>query len=423
LKNSVSSSNIHTLILQQPSPTLNPFSELAEKFPNVQKIKAPNMNLSDSFGVNTFSKLEQLDLSNNSIQQFVDNKPGKLTSLKELNYSRNKIQFCKINATNGLRNLELLDLSHNHIRTTLKFDFSIFPRLKVLKLNDNNFEGTMFLTSFDNNIYLEDVYLQNNEISSISGNRSYLTIKTLFLQNNKIKSIDQLQHNLLAIEVLDLSHNNQLEILETTFNELDSLKCLCLNNVTMHTDSNVRVFKTLKNLTILSINENQLKILNLDFFAGLENLKSFRFAKNELAEFNYTDLHKKFPNLDEASIVENRWNASYLSQLSQYFGKRKIRIIGKNQTSVEETYSNGLSKIITGAACCLVVLCMIVFMALKIMQWLKEDEAVLGRLKNATKTDYKISVRRLSKHRLSLHPADSHENIYLNENSKDSNHE
>jgi hypothetical protein len=56
------------------------------------------------------------------------------------------------------------------------------------------------------------------------------------------------------------------------------------------------------------------------------------------------------------------------------------------------------------------------------MQWLKEDEAVLGRLKNATKIDYKLSVHRLSIHRLSLHPADNHENIYLNENSKDSNH-
>jgi hypothetical protein len=335
----IHSSEVKTIVLQMPNAEQKHFIELAQQFPNVNMIDAHNMNLTVANGVDKFEKLEILNLPNNCIKNF-GGFEFDMTNLKELNLSRNRMEHLPTIKT--LTNLEILDLSYNLIESLsmLVYDFNLFPQLRTLNLNNNKFGKFLSLSAVQNNIYLENLFLQNNEIEEIFPFEKSLSVKKLCLQNNKMKSIVSLRRNLKSIEVLDLSNNQNLELWKNEFKEMDNLKILYLNNANMNKNIKEGVFESVIILKTLSINENQLTMLNLDDFEALHTLESFRFAYNEITEIDYINLKVKFPKLKEVSITGNPWNASYLSEMTEFLNSTEIKTVDPNHTDTDTTDTN-----------------------------------------------------------------------------------
>ena len=151
----------------------------------VTTLNVNNKSITSLQGIEAFTNLETLSITNNSV--------------KELNIEKN-IKLTNLNLTNN--ELTNIDVSKN---TALKFLFLGHNNLKKINI------GT--------NVNLETLFLHNNELAIIEGLGLASSLEYLVLSNNKLTNIDVSNNNgLLYLYVnnnefttLDFSANNLLE--------------------------------------------------------------------------------------------------------------------------------------------------------------------------------------------------------------------
>ncbi|XP_015608917.2 trophoblast glycoprotein-like, partial [Cephus cinctus] len=87
--------------------------------------------------------VQALDLSNNSVSSLGNFELANigLTRLKYLNLSGNSINEIDLNAFTALDDLAVLDLSRNHLYYVLEDTFANSKSLKILRLDENNFNS------------------------------------------------------------------------------------------------------------------------------------------------------------------------------------------------------------------------------------------------------------------------------------------
>ena len=163
---------------------------------SVQTLSLRNNNLTDiKWSKNAFPKLLQLDVSQNSLQNFdfIQN----FQHLRALDLSNNKIgdQLMKQFSTLQLKSLKQLTLSNNSLRTIslTTFPCSNFPSLEFLDLSHN------FIMQIERRWFGD------------------LNIVSLDLSYNSLKKLDGL--NIPTINSLDVSHNRI-----TTVDEVEKLR-------------------------------------------------------------------------------------------------------------------------------------------------------------------------------------------------------
>ncbi|KAJ4964936.1 hypothetical protein NE237_016785 [Protea cynaroides] len=158
-------------------------------------------------------KLETLDLSSNNFDNYILPFLGTLTSLKILSLQGNILEgslFMKELA--NLHDLQSLDLSTNHFDNSILPFLSTLTSLKTLSLQDNTLKGSHSMEELANLHDLQSLDMSDNKLNCSSQAIQALCrmkrLQDLYLGGNNIEGIlPPCLKNLSSLRILDLSHN------------------------------------------------------------------------------------------------------------------------------------------------------------------------------------------------------------------------
>ncbi|RHN50286.1 putative non-specific serine/threonine protein kinase [Medicago truncatula] len=209
--------------------------------------------------INVSKVLTHLDLSNNQIESSVLKSFRNMSQLQELLLNTNKLseklsdniqQLCL--AKNGLRKL---DLSNNPFNVRPLPNFSCFPLLETLSLQNTNVIGP-FPKSF---VHLRSLAYLDLSFNQLNGSQPLFEITKL-----------------ISLDTLYLSHNHLSGPIPHTIGQLSGLRSLFLSS----------------NKLIGVINETHLSNLSqLTFFDVSQNSLSFNFSLDWVPPFKLFDLY------------------------------------------------------------------------------------------------------------------------------------
>ncbi|XP_077192814.1 uncharacterized protein LOC143837169 isoform X2 [Paroedura picta] len=281
--------------------------------PNLERLHLNINNIAylDKRALKGLSKLRELRLDNNLLTDLYNLSFDQLTNLRTLNLRNNRISVLFPQIFHSLGMLHILDLGGNNIR----------------RLSNRSLEGLRNLSN---------LYLDGNHIEHINSNvfiPVQNTLKVLDLKSNKIMYISMKQHNtppfsflskvydlklqaqqpfglklippklfkgLTSLRNLYLSGNKILSIAPDAFDDLKQLQYLTLAD-SSNGMGNLPpgVFKNLRNLTSLDLENVGIHTLTLEVFGNLSRLRFLQLGKNDLQTIN-------------SSVLENLTSLSYL---------------------------------------------------------------------------------------------------------------
>lgn len=169
---------------------------------------ADSENITDIYGMEYFTGLEQLILNNNFISNL--SPLSNLTNLTRLELYMNNIY--DISALSNLTNLAHLHLLSNHISNL--DSLSNLNNLVELILDDNNISD---ISALSNMTSLESLNLARNAISEISLLSNFTNLSQLHLYNNQIVDISSLT-NLVNLAAVNLDNNQIVDIYPLVLN-------------------------------------------------------------------------------------------------------------------------------------------------------------------------------------------------------------
>jgi Leucine-rich repeat (LRR) protein len=197
---------------------------------------------------------------------------------------------------NEMNNLNALELRNNQITHIPNIEH--LSQLKVLNLSHNN------IHSLDPSIFflpLVELHLNDNKIVNIPNDIGFLAcIMKLDLSNNQLLSVPDGLTKLITLTNLNLSNNNISTISLSTFEEMDVLTELTLSNNRITSITNNPFKKSLQSLTIMDLKYNQLKKLDLNFFAP--KLRELTSSFNKIVEISGL---VNFPLLEVLDVRDN----------------------------------------------------------------------------------------------------------------------
>jgi len=233
--------------------------------------------------------------------------------LKVVNLSRNKLINLGTSTFQTWVNLEELDFSFNPIE---RVDYSniLACNKNLRKLNISGISSKSLNNQSFYGLNLTELDLQSCQIMDLTEKlfNSLLNLTRLDLSNNEIMSLpDGVFHNLTNLKYLNLSHiqiselpnnvfdslinlenshlggNKLTNIPKGLFDNLISLTFLNLhsNKIEFQEDSDPNIFKGLKKLTNLYLDNNQISILPEGIFKNLVSLEGLNLAYNQIMSF------------------------------------------------------------------------------------------------------------------------------------------
>lgn len=219
-------------------------------------------------------------------------------SLRVVQATHNLIERVKFANNTKIKNL---DLSHNKLVLNSKS----FDNLEVewLYLSNNLLGKSSNLdNTFRNILTLERVWLDHNELSSLSSNtfkhNNLLTsirlsdnklhnlvefpkgLEDLLLSNNFLSSFDDLRH-IDSLKLLDFSSNKITSISYNSLDSLENLRTLILKKNQLSTIA-IGSFRGMDRLLQLDLSYNNLTFVELGTFAGAKRMTEIDLSHNEL---------------------------------------------------------------------------------------------------------------------------------------------
>ncbi len=203
--------------------------------------------------------------------------------------NRNLQNIQQINPTYDPSIIEELNLENNNL--TSIDGIENFTSLNTLHLENNSINELKPLLPLKK---LERLYLRRNKITEIKDINNLNHLKVLDLSENEISKISSLSE-LIELEVLDLGHNKIKEV-----NELDNLLNLRYLNLQNNLVEECNGFPKLINLRVLYLSKNSLKVI--PNFRALKNLKALMIEENKIQRIENLDL---LLNLNLLSLSKN----------------------------------------------------------------------------------------------------------------------
>ncbi|XP_047996847.1 protein artichoke-like [Leguminivora glycinivorella] len=277
---------------------------------------------------NTIPVLENLNLSWNSLADFEPTVFDSMVALRKLDLSSNKIKVITKRLFLYNLNLQSLDISLNLISkiepgafegkhiVDFKIDdipFSgclqknIFQGIFMKKLDlsrgnitelgpelfEDQFEYLNFRHNFISKIdkmtfsklrLLTDLDLSYNQLQSIEFDTSNLkNLSYFYVNNNKIKTISKDMFAYLRnLQVLDLSYNIIEEVQMQSFEHLNKIKILKLNNNPLLTVMPSQLLKGLVSCTVLDLSYTRVNKIKSQAFEGMKSLQTFNSSHSNL---------------------------------------------------------------------------------------------------------------------------------------------
>ncbi|CAB4068805.1 unnamed protein product [Lepeophtheirus salmonis] len=289
------------------------------------------------------TSLQTLDLAQNSIISLSKKSFCNLAQLKLLNLSRNEIESTVTigshECINDLHNLETLDLSYNQIwyfminnpfvsniivknnaLATLEEDsLKNVVNLKLLDLSNNVIEN-LPLNFVSESYLLEEIILSNNSIlylpDEVFNNQSSLT--TLDLSGNRLQSISSKVFSGcgMRLKKLDLSYNDLKEssIISISNNQIKELGALSMRHLwRFQADHNLlnkidsSNFKNMMHLQVLDLSSNSIYDVDSGSFEMNTRLKAIRLDNNNISVV--MNIFQDLPNLTWLNLSANSISA------------------------------------------------------------------------------------------------------------------
>ncbi|XP_063366897.1 chaoptin-like [Cydia amplana] len=277
---------------------------------------------------NTLYMLEKLNLSWNNLIGFEDETFDPMVALRKLDLSSNKISMITKSLFQHNVNLQSLDISLNtiskiepgafegkHIQD-FKIDDNpisgylpkntfqgIFMKKLVLsgadvtELGPEMFEGQFECLNFSKNSIskihkitfmelelLKDLDLSYNQLQNIEFDTSNLkNLSYFYINNNKIKKIPKdMFAYLSSLQIVDLSFNIIEEVEMQSFEYLNKLKILKLNNNPLLTVMPSQLFKGLVSSTGLDLSYTYVNTIKDGALNSMKSLKTFNSSYSNL---------------------------------------------------------------------------------------------------------------------------------------------
>ncbi|XP_077401131.1 leucine-rich repeats and immunoglobulin-like domains protein 3 [Vanacampus margaritifer] len=202
-----------------------------------------------------------------------------------------------------------LDLSHNKLQVLDGTLFSKMQHLNEIKLNHNELDSVPDLGPYSSNI--TTLVLENNRFSKITTEqlRPFLALETLDLSNNNIVELKANSFPALPLKNLFLN-NNRISSLEAgCFSNLSSSLQLLRLNRNRLSSIPAKIFQ-LPNLQHLELSRNRVRRVEGLTFQGLHALRSLKMQRNGLSRLmdgafwglsNMEELQLDSNNLTEVS--------------------------------------------------------------------------------------------------------------------------
>ncbi|XP_028326142.1 toll-like receptor 21 [Gouania willdenowi] len=226
--------------------------------------------------------LNTLNLRNNRIDVIFEDTFQTLEKLTTLDLGGNKITHIKPSGLNGLKSLSKFYLDGNKLKTIENSLSPVFQdTLTVLDLEGNMIEFTYHAAS--------------------SPFRNFSKLTDLKLSGQKPHGLIVLPHTifrgLYSLEYLYLTNNNIRFLHPDTFNDLTSLQFLTLDNCCVGVANlHPGVFKNLRNLTKLTVENMGIQNFSKDVFSNLTQLSRLQMNNNALQSIS-VDALQSLPNL------------------------------------------------------------------------------------------------------------------------------
>lgn len=330
------SDNYCTLNIQNLDLSCNSLRRLGRagfsRLRRLAKLRLDN-NLLNELTDTSFSGLSQLKLLNLSSNRLVALPPSIFTSsiaLRELYLQNNSISALAPHVFTGLDQLLVLDVSRNSLTSQWVRDsiFSGLIRLIVLKLSYNQL--TSIDSVFSELSSLQALYLDNNEISSISPSAftQLRNLHILNLSNNRLQFVDgRLLSNLFVLRQLYLDHNQIREMDANSLKNCSSLEDLGLSNNHLQ-EVPVALRAGLANLKTLDIGENRITFVSNEAF-DLPQVYGLRMVENRITELP-AGFCSSMKNLRVLNIAQNNINKIHPEAFTNCTQVRALRLDGNS---------------------------------------------------------------------------------------------
>ena len=189
------------LTLDMSNKGVEALNKCVEEAKEVYTCLLSQNNIADPSALKELSNCVRLELQKNKIKTLaVFTTEENFVNLKYLDLSNNKFA----DLTNfALPALEYLDISHNKLEKVNEAWLG-HAKLKYCNAADNKFKS---LAPFKNCPKLEELYLQNNAVGSLTGYDGLPALRVLNLRHNKVEKIEEELVPMDALEVLNLRTN------------------------------------------------------------------------------------------------------------------------------------------------------------------------------------------------------------------------
>ncbi|KAJ4755002.1 Leucine-rich repeat protein kinase family protein [Rhynchospora pubera] len=263
--------------------------------------------------IGKLTKLELLDLSNNSITSLSLDIWELGSSLKFLNLSFNSITGSLSNNIGNFGALERLDLSHNRFTEEIPASLGSITSLSLLNLGHNRFNGSfpdailgcktlVFIDLSDN--------LLEGSVPNDLGN-ALKSLKVLNLGGNRINGRLPDISGLVSLTYLNLSSNSIQELVPAVFHQQLETIDLSNNQFQGHIP-----FVNLTSLVYLDMSMNE---ITGQFSDGLDRFGSLKHLNLAFNKFSF----QSFPSVGKLSGLEylNLSNTSLTGQIPSDFSQ------------------------------------------------------------------------------------------------------
>ncbi|GCC16439.1 uncharacterized protein [Chiloscyllium punctatum] len=264
------------------------FAELSQ----LRTLRLDNNLITDLYQ-ETFSglaRLRTLNLRNNRVSIIFNNVFASLRSLDTLDLGGNKVRSLTGRSFGGLRNLTRLYLDRNSITHIGEEIFSHLPSLRVLDLAKNWIRYNSGLATKAPFVHLGRLGILKLQAQQPYGIniippgffRGLTSLRDLYLGENK----------------MSLSSSR-------TFEDLVNLRILSMPDTCNGVHSlNPGVFRSLRRLERLDLENVGLRFMSVDIFGGLANLRSLVLGKNAIQTVNSSVL-EQLPSLSYLDLRKN----------------------------------------------------------------------------------------------------------------------
>jgi insulin-like growth factor-binding protein complex acid labile subunit len=231
--------------------------------------------------------LENLNLSKNSgLQTQTDLQFINSLTLKYLTISGCNISSVSVETFSNVSELEQLDMSYNYLRILDINVVKLLPKLSHLNLQSNEIiditPGICEKIS-----YLEYLNLENNKIEHLESDVfcGFVNLKYINLQGNKLQYLNpDTFEGLQSFQSLFLSKNSGLQLpTDSNFINSLSLKHLALSGCNIRSVS-VDTFANVSELEVLDLSYNYLESLDINILKVLPKLTHLYLKSNEINE-------------------------------------------------------------------------------------------------------------------------------------------